>query len=122
MHCSTLIKPPPPSFLYTYNLSTAIFGCNPPYILIVFLDFLFKFFSLLTFHWIIPAPYLNIATVHVFFTVTLFLHFNLDLTINLCLHLNSLVVFSFISVSLILSNPIIPKYGYHSCPTCFITS
>ena len=97
MHRSTLIKPPLPSFLYTHNLSTSLFWCKPPYIVIVFLDFLFKSFSLLTFHWIIPAPYMNIATVHVFVTVTLFLPFSLDFTINLCLYLYPLVVFSFIS-------------------------
>ena len=122
MHRSTLIKPLPPSFLFTYNLSTSLFGCNPPYITIVFLDFLSKSFSSLAFHWIIPTPCLNIATAHVFIAVTLFLPFNLDFKINLCLRLYSLVIFSFISVSLILSNSIIPKYVYPYCPTCFITS
>ena len=121
MHHSTLIKPLPPSFLFTYNLSMSLFQCNPPYIVIVSLDFLSKFFSSLAFHWIIPAPYLNIATAHVFIAVTLFLPFNSDFIINLCLHLYSLVIFYFISVSLILSYSIIPKYVYPSGPTCFIT-
>ena len=122
MHRSTLVKPLPPSFLFTYNLSTSLFGCNPPYIVIVFLDFLSISFRSLAFHWIIPAPFLNIATAHVFIVVPLFLPFNLDFKINLCLRLYSLVIFSFISVSLILSNSIIPKYVYPSSPTCFIIS
>ena len=122
MHRSTLIKPLPPSFLFTYNLSTSLFGCSPPYIVIAFLDFLSKFFSSLAFYWIIPAPYLNIATAHLFITVNLFLPFNLDFKMNLCLRLYSLVIYSFVFVSLILSNSGIPKYEYLSCPICFITS
>ena len=122
MHYSTLIKPLLLSFLFTYNLSTSLFRCNPLYIIIVFLDILSKSFSSLAFHWIFPAPYLNIAIAHMFITVTLFLTFHLDFQINLCLCLHSLVIFFFISVSLILSNSIIPKYVYPSCPTCFITS
>ena len=63
-----------------------------------------------------------LATAHVFITVTLFLPFSLNFEINLCLCLYSLVIFSFISVSLILSNSIIPKYLYPSYPAYFITS
>ena len=122
MHRSILIKPLPPSFLFTYKLSTSLFEYNPPYIVIVFLDFLSKSFSSLGFHWIIPTPYLNIATANVFIAVTLFLPFNLDFKINLYLRLYSLVIFFLIYVSLILSNSIIPKYVYPSCPTYFITS
>ena len=91
-----------------------LFGWNPQYIAIVFLDFLSKSFSSLAFHWIILAPYLNIATAHVFIAVTLFLPFNLDFEINLCLRFYSLVIFTFISVSLILSNSIIPNpFTFH---------
>ena len=122
MHHSTLVKPLHAFFLFTYNLSTSLFGCNPPYIVIVFLDFLSKSFSSLAFHWIIPAPYLNIATAHVFIAVTLFLPFNLDFKVNLCLRLYCLVIFSNISVSLILTYSVIHIYMYPSCPTCFITS
>ena len=89
-----------------------LFGCNPQYIVIVFLDFLSKSFSSLAFHWIILAPYLNIATAHVFIAVTLFPPFNLDFEINLCLRFYSLVIFTFISVSLILSNSSIPNPNY----------
>ena len=47
MHRSTLIRPLPTSFLFTYNLSTSLFWCNPPYIVTVFLDFLSKSFIII---------------------------------------------------------------------------
>ena len=122
MNCSTLIRPLSPSFLFTYSLSASLFRFNPPYIVIVFLYFLSKSYSSVAFHWIIPAPHLIIATANVFIAVTLFLPFNLDFKITLCLRLYFLVILSFISISLILSNSIIPKYVYPSCQTCFITS
>ena len=95
MHHSTLIKPLPPSFLFTYNLYASFFGCSAPYIVIVFLYFRSKSFSSLAFRWIISAPHLNIATAHAFIVVALFLPFNLDFKINLCLHLYSLAFFLF---------------------------
>ena len=124
MHHSTLIKPLPPFFLFTYNLFMSLFGCNPPYIVIAFLDFLSKSFSSLAFHWIIPVPYLDIATAHVLIVVTLSVPFNLDFQINLCFRLYFFCIsyFLFHLCFFDLSNSIIPKYAYPSCPTCFITS
>ena len=99
LYCSTLIKPLPTSFLFTGNLSTSlqpnIHWWNPPDIAIVFLDFIFKPFSSLAFHWIIPALCLSIDTAHVFIAVTLFLPFNLDFKTNLCFFFYFLFHFCF---------------------------
>ena len=75
---STLIRSLPPSFHFMYNLSTSLFGCNAPYIVIVFLDFLSTSFNSLSFHCSIPAPHLNTATTHAFIAVTLFFQFSFD--------------------------------------------
>ena len=55
-----------------YSLSTLLFGCNALYIFIVFLGFLFTSFNSLSFHCIIPPPYLNTAIAHAFIAATLF--------------------------------------------------
>ena len=102
MHRSTLIKALPPSFLFTYNLSTLLFSCNPQYIIIVFL---FTSFPLDC-----SCPISEYCYCPCVYRRYLFLPFSLDFKINLCLRLYSLDIFSFISVSLILSNSIIPKY------------
>ena len=67
-----LIRPLPPFLLIMYNLSTSLFGCNFPYIVIVFLDFLPTYFNSLSFYSSIPAPYLNTTTAHAFIAVNLF--------------------------------------------------
>ena len=121
MHRSTLIKHFPP-FLSLLQSIYVGHRMQPSIHRHFFLDFLSKSFSVLDLHRIIPTPYLSIATAHVFIAFTLFLPFNSDFKINLCLHLYSSVIFSFISVSLILSNSMKPKYVYPSCPICFITS
>ena len=56
--CSTLVRPLPP-FLFKHNLSTSLFMCNAPYIVIISLDFLSTYFNSPYFHCSIPGPYLN---------------------------------------------------------------
>ena len=122
MQRSTLIGLPSLSYLLMYNMSTSLFGCNTPYIAIVFLDFLSTSFNSLSFQCNIPASYLNIATAHAFIDVILFPTFSFDFGTNQNLHLYSFIVFYLISFSLILSNLTIPKHVYPSLPTSFITS
>ena len=61
VNTSTLIKPLPHSFLFTYNLLRCSSGVTL-HTLSFFLDFLSKSFSSLAFQLIIPVPYLNFAT------------------------------------------------------------
>ena len=122
MQLSTLIRPLPPSFLLMYNLSTSLFGCNAPYIVIVFLDLLSTFFNSLSFHCRIPAPCLNVATAYVFIAVILFFPFCFDFRINRSLRLYFFIIVSFISFSLILSNSTIPRYVHPFFSISFITS
>ena len=83
-------------FLLMYNLSTSLIVSNAPYIVIVFLDFLFTFFNSLSFYCSIPVPYLNSATVHVFIAVVLFFPFSFRFRINRSLRLiYSFIVFVF---------------------------
>ena len=54
---STLIRHLPPSLLFMYNMSKSLFGCNAPYLIIVFLNLLSKSFNSLSLHCSIPALY-----------------------------------------------------------------
>ena len=93
--CSTPIRPLLPSFLVMSNLSTSLFECNAPYIVIVFLDFLPTSFDSLSFHCSVPALHLNTVTAHAFIAVISFFPFSFDFRANQSLRLYSFIVFSF---------------------------
>ena len=85
----------PPCFLCIRNLSTSFFGCNTPYIIIAFLDFLSTSFSSLSFHCSIPTPYLNTVLAYEFIAVDLFSSFSFDFRTNRILGFYSFIIFVF---------------------------
>ena len=85
----------PPCFLCIHNLSTSFFGCNTPYIIIAFLDFLSTSFSSLSFHCSIPTPYLNTVLAYEFIAVDLFSSFSFDFRTNRILGFYSFIIFVF---------------------------
>ena len=71
-----------PSFLFMYNLSTSLFGCNALYIVIAFLDFLLSSSNSLSFQCSILAPYVNAATAHTCIAVISLFSFSFDFRIK----------------------------------------
>ena len=90
--------------LFMYNLSTLLFGCNAPYVVIVFLDLLSTSFNSLSFHCSIPASYLNTATTHAFIAVILFFPFSFDFRTNQSLIFLDCYFFHFIFIDFIQFN------------------
>ena len=76
-----------------YNLSTLLFRCNAPSIVIVFLHFLSIHFNSLSFHCRTPAPYLNTATAHALLLLFCFFPFNFYFRTSRSLRLYSFIVF-----------------------------
>ena len=105
--------------MQTMNIS---FGCSVPLMFIIFLVALSNDLTSSFDHPMIPAPCLITATARMLIADILFLPFNFDLNTSFDLLFYSLVNWSFISPSLILSISIssTPKYLYFSLSMTFM--
>ena len=109
IHPSQLINPLPPISLLRYTPSISLLGCSTPCIVINFLVLLSKLFNSSVFDCRFPAPDIITETSQVLNAIILFPPFNFDLNISINHRRYSLLNFSFMSFSLILSVSNIPK-------------